>query len=104
MATFLIIFLLLTNVATFLLLVRASRRLLEFDAIWSGILPVLTDYAQDLGQMTKGDLLLDNPEVIKFHNRNLNALAAVEMIARQITEMTPPRPKRDTKLPAPDVE
>jgi hypothetical protein len=105
MAIFLtIVMLVLTNAVTVFLLVRAARRLLQFDEIFSGILPVLTDYSVDLARMTKGDLLLDNPEVLKFHKRNMNALANIEMITKEITEVAPPRPKRDTKLPAPDVE
>jgi len=104
MFIFLLSFSITLNVGLVYLLIRASRRLLEFDDIWSGILPVLVDYAVDLRQMSSGDLLLDNPEVVKFHKRNLNALATIESIAQQVAEIKPLPPKRDTNLPRPDVE
>ena len=103
MAILVIILLVLTNVGTLILLIRAARRLLQFDDMLQRTWGVLAEYSVDLTDMAKGDLLLDSPEVIKFHKRNMNALYQISTIADEIGQVTPPRAKRDTKLPAPDV-
>lgn len=105
MAIFFIILLLLALGATIFLLVRAAKRLLQFDELFQRTWVVLSDYAIDLTDLTKGDLLLDNPEVIKFHKRNMNALAEISSIMGEITDTTSVKLKRreEKKLPAPDV-
>lgn len=88
------------NVGMGAVLFRFSKRLLQFDDIWERVLPVLFEYAEDLRKMVSADLLLDNPEVIRFHKRNMQALADIDAI----TESTRERVRRSKRLPRPDVE
>jgi hypothetical protein len=85
------------------LLVRAARRLLEFDAVWQQIMPVLFGYAEDLRKMLSLDLLTDNPEVIAFHKRNVRALTELDEVVKSVRGVAPPRAS-DQPLPRPDVE
>lgn len=84
------------------LLVRAARRLLEFDAIWTQILPVLFEYAEDLRKMLSADLLTDNPEVVAFHRRNQRTLFELDEITKTVRKVAPVRPVGP--LPRPEVE
>lgn len=88
------------NVALGTVLFRFSRRLLQFDEIWQGILPVLFEYAEDLRKMLSADLLIDNPDVIRFHKRNQQALSELD----SITESVKFRVREKKRLPRPDVE
>lgn len=63
------------------LLVRASRRLLQFDDLWERAAGVLFDYSDDLQVMLSSDLLTDNPEVLAFHRRNKAALEQLRVAA-----------------------
>lgn len=101
-----IIFLLLLVAALSILLVRATKRLLQFDDIWQGILPELESYSADLARMASADLdgiLVDHPEVLTFHKRNLRAKKVIESILDSVTQMTPER-KKPPALPRPDME
>lgn len=90
------------NVALAILLVRAARRLLEFDEIWQRIMPVLFEYAEDLRKLLSLDLLTDNPEVVEFHRRNMRALRELDEVTKSVRAVAPPR--SDQPLPRPDVE
>jgi hypothetical protein len=82
--------------------VRLARRLLQFDEIWQQVLPVLFDYADDLRKMVSADLLLDNPEVVALHKRNMRALREMDDAVKTVQGLTPP--KQRIELPRPDME
>lgn len=90
------------NIGMGVLLVRAARRLLEFDSIWQQIMPVLFEYAEDLRKMLSLDLLTDNPEVVAFHKRNMRTLTELDNITKAVRSMTPQ--KSQVRLPRPDME
>jgi hypothetical protein len=87
------------------LLVRAAKRLLEYDAVFSSIAPALEQYAADLTKTLSSGILLDNPEVLTFHKRNVSFLKHVESISKAVTEIHPV-PKKDPQPipPRPDWE
>jgi len=94
------------NVMAALLIVRAVRRLLQYDDIFQGILPELTKYSEDLSRMSSADLdgiMVDHPEVLAFHKRNQRALKTVKSIVDSVTKIVPER-KKPSALPRPDVE
>lgn len=88
------------------LLVRAAKRLLEYDAIFTRIAPALDEYAADLRKTLSSGILVDNPEVLTFHKRNVSFLAHVESITTAVKENRPPSPPQDPQkpLPKPDWE
>lgn len=99
------VFLLLSlvlNVGLIFFLARAVKRLLQFDMIWEQIMPVLFTYSEDLRKMLSADLLVDNPEVLAFHKRNMRALLELDEITRIVQTTTPAKEK--SKLPRPDSE
>jgi hypothetical protein len=83
------------------LLVRAAKRLLEYDAVFARIAPALDEYAADLRKTLSSGILVDNPEVLNFHKRNVSFLAHVESIATAVKENRPPSPPQDPQKPAP---
>lgn len=94
------------NFALGRLLYRATQRLLQFDDIFQSIHPVLSEYSDDLKRMSSGDLdgiLVDHPEILAFHRRNLAARVAVESIVDSVTKTRPER-KKKPRLPRPDME
>jgi hypothetical protein len=102
----LVIFLVLSllgNCVLAALLVRAARRLLEFDTVWQRIMPVLFGYAEDLRKMLSLDLLTDNSEVVAFHKRNVRALLELDEVTKSVRDVAPPKVS-DQPLPRPDVE
>lgn len=105
-----LIFLLATFVVISLvegaLLVRASKRLLQFDEVLQGIVPVLDSYSEDLKRMSSAEMdgiLVDHPEVLTLHKRNQAHKKAIESVVDSVTKLTPARPKAP-KLPRPDWE
>lgn len=88
------------NALAALLIVRASRRLLEFDYIWEQAMPVLFGYADDLRKMVSTELLTDNPEVVAFHKRNLRTITELDSITKAVGRQRIEK----KKLPRPDVE
>jgi len=95
----------LYSVGVTFLLLRALKRLLQFDSIFEAVYPTLVDYAIDLKRLVSREgVLLDHPEVQNFHRRNLKALLDVEHIASSIIETRPKAPRPKSKLPKPDVE
>lgn len=99
------VFLLLSlalNAGLIFFLGRAIRRLLQFDMIWEQIMPVLFTYSEDLRKMLSADLLVDNPEVLAFHRRNVRALLELDEITRVVQTTTPTKEK--SRLPRPDME
>ena len=100
---FLLVLLIITNSITGVLLFRGGRRLLQFDDIFQEILPELQNYSADLRKLSSGDLLLDHPEVVTFHKRNLRALKSLESIIDSVASVTPKQVK-PLALPRPEVE
>lgn len=91
----------LLAIATFLL-IRATRRLLEFDELWDDVTTVLIAYESDLRVMSSGDLsevAMDHPEIITFHRRNLRALSDIEKITRSLKARKPAEQKAIGKRP-----
>lgn len=91
-----------------LLLLRASRRLLQFDDLFQQTVGVLDVYSSDLVRMSSADLdgiLVDHPEVEAFHRRNMSARREIQGILEALVAVSPRRPKRPVpELPRPDVE
>ena len=85
---------LLLNVVAGVLLARAAMRLFQYDDICRNILPILEDYSEDLTKLAKGDLLIDNPEVLAFHRRNLQAVKDLDATVGSVLSVVPPRPKK----------
>ena len=108
MASIIALLLLIVALAEGLLLYRASRRLLQFDDLFQGTIAVLDSYSSDLVEMSSADLdgiLVDHPEVITFHKRNMRARRELQSALDSITSVFPRKPpRRDPKLPAPDME
>lgn len=88
-----VILLTLTNVATAFVLIRMSKRLIQFDIIFERIGPVLAEYSMDLTKMTNSGLLIDHPEVRTFHRRNIEALQSLKDITLEVTDGKPIPPK-----------
>lgn len=89
------------------LLVRASRRLLQFDDLLQETLHVLDRYSDDLLKMTSGNIdgtLVDNPEVMGFHARNVRTRLEIQGAVDAISTVSPRRRNVDVNLPRPDVE
>ncbi len=90
------------------LLYRAARRLLQFDEVFQGLIPLLDEYSGDLVRMTSADLdgiMVDHPEVLSFHRRNMRARRDIQLVIDSITSISPRPPRRsDPKLPLPDME
>jgi hypothetical protein len=88
------------------LLYRATRSLLRFDDIFQGLIPILDEYSTDLTRMTSANIdgiLVDHPEVARFHARNMRARVSIQQTLDSIMSVTPRR-KKKTELPRPDVE
>lgn len=91
-----------------ILLVRASRRLLQFDDLFQDLVAVLEEYSADLTKMVSADLdgvMVDHPEVIAFHQRNMRARRAVQSSLESIVASvsTSRRTRKKQSLPRPDV-
>ena len=102
----LVLLLLVVAIGLGFLLARATRRLIQYDDIFQGILPVFESYAADLERMSSGHLdgiLVDHPEVLNFHRRNRLAKQQFESIVDSVTKLVPER-KRPPELPRPDME
>lgn len=87
------------------MLIKASKRLLQFDEIFSNCVDILTDYHNDLSQIVKSDmtgLLASSNEVASLHKRNMQAIVELDYIVSDITKITPRKEKQ--KLPVPVVE
>jgi hypothetical protein len=81
---------------------RSVKIALGFDEFFQAVFGVLSSYSVDLAKMSKGDLLLDHPEVRAFHRRNLLALQEINAVLEDIKQGRPEAPKEN--LPRPDVE
>lgn len=108
MTSLIALILLLVAVAEAWLLIRASRRLLQFDDLFQRTVDVLDSYSSDLTRMVSADIdgiLADHPEVESFHRRNMSVRHDIGVILEMLTAVTPRRPKRpDAKFPRPDLE
>ncbi len=82
------------------LLVRAAKRLIEFDAIFTVIVPALDEYTADLKKTLTSGILLDNPDVLTFHKRNVSFMKHVESITAAVKEKRPVSPPADPEKPS----
>lgn len=106
MIWFIFFIFLLVIIGLLFILVRATRRLIEYDDLWQAILPVLQDYGDDLAKMSSANLdgiLVDHPEVLNFHRRNRLAKQQIESLVGSIVKLVPEREKAPA-LPRPDME
>lgn len=81
---------------------RSARVMFEFDQLFGDLTTVLMTYSDDLARMSKGDLLLDHPEVRAFHKRNLLALQEINAVLDNVKKGRLEAPKEN--LPRPVVE
>ncbi len=85
------------------LLVRASRRLLQFDEIFQMIIEPMQEYSNALRKIASAEgLLHDHPEVVEFHRANMNLLAHIDAAVRAVREERPEKKKRE-QLPRPEA-
>jgi hypothetical protein len=94
-------FLLLWGTIATLLLIRAGKRLLQFDMIFQMIVEPMQEYSDTLKKLTTGEgLLQDNPEVMQFHRTNVNLLKQIEASLEAVRQEHPRKIKE--KLPRPE--
>lgn len=89
-----------------LVIYRAVTRMLQFDSILQRIVDTLDSYSTDLIRMSSADIdgiLVDHPEVLRFHQRNMKARAEVMGAIEDVTRETPRRRKAPAP-PRPDME
>lgn len=92
-AWILVVILLLVSGVLGYLLVRAARRLLEFDDLMQVIVEPMQEYQEELAKIAQAEgLLTDHPEVISFHRANVIMLAKIRSAIASIQEV---RPQRD---------
>lgn len=99
----LLVLVLALAVETFVL-VRFAKRLLQFDAIFDGIAPVLSGHADELRKTVSSGLLEDHPEVVAFHQMNVKTLQAIESVIDSVKATRPSRPKLPANYRPPVVE
>jgi hypothetical protein len=100
---FIIILLVLALAAETVLLVRATRRLLQFDAVFQMIVEPMQEYSIVLRKLSSGEgLLHDHPEVMEFHRANLFLLTQMDAAIRAVREEHPE--KKRAKFPRPEAE
>jgi hypothetical protein len=104
MLWFIIFVLLVISVAEGYLLLRAGRRLLEFDELMEVIFDPMQEYQAELEKITSAEgLLTDHPEVVAFHRANVIMLARINSAITSIGE-TRPQKKQEVKGLPPQVE
>lgn len=81
---------------------RSVNVMFNFDQLFGEVTDVLQRYAVDLAKMSKGDLLIDHPEVRAFHKRNLVALEEINAVLEEVKKGRHEGPKELS--PRPDVE
>ena len=103
MGWFLAVFLFLYSVGSTLLLVRAARRVLQFDELFETITDPMQLYADTLRRITQAEgLLHDHPEVMAFHKANMTLLLQMDDALESIKRGRPEK-KRPKNLPRPEV-
>lgn len=84
-----VIFALWDGVSTFLL-IRASKRLLQFDSLLQSIVDPLYEYRNELARIATAEgLLHDHPEVLAFHRANMVMLERIEAAIKSVKEGRP---------------
>jgi cell fate (sporulation/competence/biofilm development) regulator YlbF (YheA/YmcA/DUF963 family) len=103
MAWILVAFLAPMLTVAVLLLVRASRRMLDFDELFQQILTPMQEYSAELKKISTAEgLLHDHPEVLAFHRANMRMLQKMDAAIKIIQEAKPQKKKE--KLPRPEAE
>ncbi len=84
------------------LLVRASKRLLEFDELLRVMVDPMQEYADALRKLVSSEgLLHDHPEVVAFHRANLELM---RLLDENISAIKAGRPtKKEENLPRPEA-
>ena len=80
---------------------RSAKIAFGFDEFFQSVFTILSTYSEDLTRMSKGDLLLDHPEVRAFHKRNLQTLQEINVVLDEIKQGRSEAPKEIG--PRPDV-
>lgn len=102
MAWVLAIIFFLLFVATSFLLLKALRRLFDFDDLYQQILEPMHEYSMELKKIVSSDgLLHDHPEVLAFHRANMRMLQKMDESIKTIQEAKPQKQKE--KLPRPEA-
>lgn len=97
-----VVFAMLLTVET-LLLIRASRRMLDFDELFQQILQPMQEYSAELKKISTAEgILHDHPEVLAFHRANMAMLQKMDASIKIIQEAKPQKKKE--KLPRPEAE
>ena len=98
------VFLFLYSVGSTFLLVRAARRVLQFDAVFQTIIDPMQLYADTLRRITTAEgLLHDHPEVLAFHKANMELLFQIDRALEAVKQGRPQQEKRPKHLPRPEV-
>lgn len=75
-------------------LVRAAKRLFEYDELMSVIVAPMEEYADELRKIASAEgLLHDHPEVLAFHRANMVMLGKLDEAISSIKESRPQEPK-----------
>lgn len=94
-----ILFVLLSLVLS-ALLIRAAKRLLEFDSVLTLIVDPMEEYGNFLRKITQAEgMLHDHPEVMAFHRANMEMLKKID---NAVAVVKRPRPQKK-ELPRPEV-
>lgn len=103
MIIFLTIVFALAAIGEGFLLVRASKRLLQFDELFNLILEPMRSYSDVLRRVTKSEgILHDHPEVLDFHRANMELLQRIDQAVISIQEARPKKKKKE-ELPRPEA-
>lgn len=90
----LVVFLLLVCSGLVWLLLRAARRLLEFDELLRIIIDPMQEYQAELAKIATAEgLLTDHPEVVAFHRANVVMLAKINAAITSVKEARPQEPE-----------
>lgn len=100
MAWFLAAFFFVLFFGTAFLLVRATKRLLQFDEFFQSILIPMQEYRDGLRRIATAEgILHDHPEVIAFHRANMQMLQVIEKTLETIKQGKPEEPKQLSNPP-----
>jgi len=99
----LVVILALLLTTSIFFLVKALRRMLDFDELFQQILEPMQEYSVELKKISTAEgLLHDHPEVLAFHRANMRMLQKMDAAIKIIQEAKPQKKKE--KLPRPEAE
>lgn len=95
--------LLLLLIAVGWALLRAAKRLLEFDSIFQMIVEPMEEHSEVMKKIVSAEgLLHDHPEVLAFHKANVELIKKIEFAVISVRESRPPKQKNE-ELPRPEA-